>query len=406
MYIALGTLAWGSRLAKRDLREALLLVSAAACAQWLPFLVAPMLPTLAQTAIMAALATASCLAFRLNRGPNRTHTNTGGRPGAFSQALCSRVEADECSASGTHAPCHSAGGSAQTADSSQETPSHGRLRSLATMAFAFSLVIEFMWCFFIKMLPGRLGIGLFPAVFVCAIVATALVMCGCLAAMERQRRYRLELYYRFMMLFCLCGVAATGVAAPGDSPTQQFAMYVLVYLGYSLSGPTLWLLALGYVHMRQASPVNVLGLVFACKYLGISCGFGSVDVMSVAGLGESIGASLVGGEVLVCITLLGAVYLLVFPERDLLSLSPLLLGLTSESLNQRCRQIAAEHCLTPRETEVFTLLVRGRDVGFICEELCISRNTANAHRKAIFSKLGIHSQQELLDAVEQGRGGE
>ena len=129
-------------------------------------------------------------------------------------------------------------------------------------------------------------------------------------------------------------------------------------------------------------------------------------MMTAAGLGEGVGAGLVGVAVLVCITLLGVAYLLVFPERDLLSLSPLLFGLTSESLNQRCRQIAAEHCLTPRETEVFTLLARGRDVGFICEELCISRNTANAHRKAIFSKLGIHSQQELLDAVEQGRGGE
>ena len=106
--------------------------------------------------------------------------------------------------------------------------------------------------------------------------------------------------------------------------------------------------------MRQASPLHALGLIFACKYLGIFCGFGSVDVKAAAGLGESVGADLAEAAVLVCIT----------------------------------------------------LLARGRDVGFICEELCISRNTANAHRKAIFSKLGIHSQQELLDAVEQGRGGE
>ena len=43
---------------------------------------------------------------------------------------------------------------------------------------------------------------------------------------------------------------------------------------------------------------------------------------------------------------------------------------------------------------------------FICAELYISRNTANAHRRAIYSKLGIHSQQELLDIVEDGLGGE
>ena len=33
------------------------------------------------------------------------------------------------------------------------------------------------------------------------------------------------------------------------------------------------------------------------------------------------------------------------------------------------------------------MLARGRDVGFICAELYISRNTANAHRRAIYSKL-------------------
>ena len=70
-----------------------------------------------------------------------------------------------------------------------------------------------------------------------------------------------------------------------------------------------------------------------------------------------------------------------------------------------CAQIAAEHGLTPRETEVFSILARGRDVGFICAELYISRNTANAHRRAIYAKLGIHSQQELLDVVEDGLGG-
>ena len=52
------------------------------------------------------------------------------------------------------------------------------------------------------------------------------------------------------------------------------------------------------------------------------------------------------------------------------------------------------------------MLARGHDVGFVCAELCISRNTANAHRRAVYAKLGIHSQQELLDVVEDGLGGQ
>lgn len=272
--------------------------------------------------------------------------------------------------------------------------------------FAFSLVIEFIWCFFIKMLPGRLSIGLFPAIFACVTVITTGVIAGCIAIMERQHGYRLELFYRLMMLSCLCGVAATGAAAPGDSTVQQFTMYTLVYLGYSLAGPTMWLLALGYTHMRRAAPTAVLGCVFASKYLGLFCGFGAVDLLGVMGVGEATGPDLVPNAVLVCVAVLACAYLIVFPERELLSLSPLLFGLSSESIETRCAQIAAEHGLTPRETEIFTLLARGRDVGFICAELYISRNTANAHRRAIYSKLAIHSQQELLDIVEDGLGGE
>ena len=54
----------------------------------------------------------------------------------------------------------------------------------------------------------------------------------------------------------------------------------------------------------------------------------------------------------------------------------------------------------PRETEVFALLAQGRTVGVIREKLVISLNTARFHTKNIYAKLGVHSQQELIDVVE------
>lgn len=39
-------------------------------------------------------------------------------------------------------------------------------------------------------------------------------------------------------------------------------------------------------------------------------------------------------------------------------------------------------------------------MGYISATLYIARNTVNAHRKNIYAKLGIHSQQELLTTVE------
>lgn len=55
--------------------------------------------------------------------------------------------------------------------------------------------------------------------------------------------------------------------------------------------------------------------------------------------------------------------------------------------------------LTPRETEVFSLLARGRSIPYIRDELVISRETAATHAKHIYAKLDVHNRQELIDLV-------
>ena len=40
-----------------------------------------------------------------------------------------------------------------------------------------------------------------------------------------------------------------------------------------------------------------------------------------------------------------------------------------------------------------------RDVAFIAEELTLSKNTVRTHTKGVFSKMGVHSKQELIDVV-------
>lgn len=66
-----------------------------------------------------------------------------------------------------------------------------------------------------------------------------------------------------------------------------------------------------------------------------------------------------------------------------------------------CRLIAKERGLTKRETEILQLLVRGRDVSFICDELYLARNTVKGYTKRIYAKMDIHSKQEAIDAVRR-----
>lgn len=64
---------------------------------------------------------------------------------------------------------------------------------------------------------------------------------------------------------------------------------------------------------------------------------------------------------------------------------------------------ARETPLTPREREVLQLLAEGRSSRDIAEELCISGNTVDTHRRRIMEKLDLHSIAELTKyAVREG----
>lgn len=63
-------------------------------------------------------------------------------------------------------------------------------------------------------------------------------------------------------------------------------------------------------------------------------------------------------------------------------------------------RIKADYGLSPREVDVCSLLGRGRNRQFVADELGISLETAKTHATNVYRKLGIHSQQELLDVIE------
>lgn len=70
------------------------------------------------------------------------------------------------------------------------------------------------------------------------------------------------------------------------------------------------------------------------------------------------------------------------------------------SLDERCAIVADKMGLTARETEVLNLLVRGRTVQDVCDELVIARGTAKHHVSNIYRKLGVGDRRSLYDIVE------
>jgi DNA-binding CsgD family transcriptional regulator len=62
--------------------------------------------------------------------------------------------------------------------------------------------------------------------------------------------------------------------------------------------------------------------------------------------------------------------------------------------------------LPDRQREVLVRLVRGERVGQIAREMYLSESTVRNHLVGIFRKAGVHSQQELLSRLRDGRPNE
>lgn len=61
--------------------------------------------------------------------------------------------------------------------------------------------------------------------------------------------------------------------------------------------------------------------------------------------------------------------------------------------------IPDQYNLSKRETEIFNLIIAGRNVPFIADVLYLSKNTVRTHIKNIYAKVDVHSRQELIDLV-------
>ena len=73
------------------------------------------------------------------------------------------------------------------------------------------------------------------------------------------------------------------------------------------------------------------------------------------------------------------------------------------TIEAQCDIVVNRAGLTAREAEVLELLVRGRTVQDICDELTIAKGTAKHHVSNIYRKLGVGDRRSLYDVVESAR---
>lgn len=74
-----------------------------------------------------------------------------------------------------------------------------------------------------------------------------------------------------------------------------------------------------------------------------------------------------------------------------------------DSLSEiKAQLFAARYKLSPREAEIIKLVIKGRDIPRISEELFIAQSTTRTHIKHIYEKASVSSRQKLIDLIEAG----
>lgn len=124
-------------------------------------------------------------------------------------------------------------------------------------------------------------------------------------------------------------------------------------------------------------------------------------------MGESMFSSFVAGFPMVAalVVVIIAVYSFIslsnVKEREKVVDSAL--AVPEKQLVSICDAIAADHALTPRETEILVLVAKGHTRSYICEQLVLSPGTVKSHITHIHQKLGVHDREAVFKMLDDYR---
>lgn len=200
------------------------------------------------------------------------------------------------------------------------------------------------------------------------------------------------------------GVLATGILflpfLPGN---YTVALNIFAAAGWKLVMLSLfYLVVIVYAHDR-ARLLAAIALAYALPRLGLFIGLNVARVFSIGDGSDFVRTTAVAFFLLYLILMV--VWLVNAHERRSAIQQARAarerldrVARNSDDVRRaRCRELAAEHGLTNRETDILELLAQGRDAQFVSEALFLSRHTVKSYQKSIYAKLGVHSKQEVID---------
>ena len=203
--------------------------------------------------------------------------------------------------------------------------------------------------------------------------------------------------------------------APGSSLVSSvFFMLLPVFTGFSEIESTIALAGYGTFNVLiwiLLADISFTYRLSGIMVFGIGWGMVTLGVLLGSSLGQFVCAfAPFSPQSLSLIALMATLailisYMFVFNENDLIALAkgdedkdeaeP-----KRQRFQDRCKDVAGEYGLSPKETEIMILFAKGRSSTRIQEELYLSRGTVTTHLRHIYQKMDVHGKQEFLDVIE------
>ncbi len=157
-----------------------------------------------------------------------------------------------------------------------------------------------------------------------------------------------------------------------------------------------WWSIIGEMLDYSDNPAKILGIGLSANVLGVFIGGMIGNTITLADSqtdSSSVIALMVVLIILIILPLLNKCLVIVLKNHAFLEK---LSNMADSEQKEAGSNFAERYELTGRESEIVSLLSKGRTYKMIADELCLSENTIKTHIKNIYSKVNIKSKAELV----------
>ena len=237
--------------------------------------------------------------------------------------------------------------------------------------------------------------SILPSVLVVALVGLAFL---------RTREYSSVDAIAGMAAFCVIGGFLTAIALITQAPVLVSNIALTTGSGLLSILETLIMVSMGRRSPLGALRVIALGKAFSTA--GTLVGSMSGHFVNSATIANQLVATSSLAFILFTFLILSYFWLrnhsfekLIFSVEPIRAVEPL--PTPPDVLQEKCETAAERYGLTKREAEICQMLAAGMSGKDIEQTCVISYNTVKTHVKHIYTKLDIHSQQELIELIDK-----